>query len=62
MRRFKENRVIDADGDYFSAGLLPDENGKWVLYDDAMDGIKDLKAEIQRRKDKDSFDHAWEGY
>jgi len=24
--------------------------------------IKDLKAEIQRRKDKDSFDNAWDGY
>jgi len=24
--------------------------------------IKDLKAEIQRRKDKESFDNAWNGY
>ena len=62
MKRFKENRVIDADGDVFSAGLSPDENGRWVLYEEAMAEIEDLKTEIKRRKDKASFDNAWDGY
>ena len=62
MKRFKENRVIDAYGDFFSTGLSPDENGRWVLYEEAMAEIKDLKTEIHRRKDKDSFDNARDGY
>lgn len=43
MKRYKERKVKDCDGDWFSTGMEESDNGKWVKWKDVRKKIKEIK-------------------